>query len=904
MAYLKQTTARPVIVLRHRLIVWVIAAFAAVSMAAPTARTVRAESLQVNEGESIVIIGNTFAERMHLFGYFETFLHSKFPQHKLKIRNMGWSADELTLMPRPAGFGDMHQHLTQEEADIVFACFGMNEAFQGAAGIDGFGRDLDAFISDLAARQYNGRSAPRIVLVSPIAHEDLGDRMPDRRERNQILARYVQAMAAAAQRHKVTFVDLFAPTQAWMSSPSAAKLTFNGIHLTEYGDWVVSQMIARTLNLATSIAAPTGGGNAHAESLRRLVYEKNYYFFVRWRGPNLEYIVGQRNRMPGAKDLPKEMAEFDRIIADYDERIWSSAKPTPEQVWQRVPIGPPMWSKTPAYRETPGAITLETTDPPDDAALLGPRESLDKFTLPEGYEINLFASEIDFPIANPVAMNFDARGRLWVANTPTWPQPIPGDRPRDSIIILEDTNQDGTADKHTVFIDHLNMIHGFALGDGGAYIAQTPNVIFAKDADGDDRADEFRIVLHGFGSEDVEHSINNFKWHPDGALYFMEGIFFHTQVETPYGPRRVFDAGVFRYEPRSHRFDVFASWAFYDPWGQTFDDWGQSIILDASSGDYYNMSVISSNYVYPKVKPRKPELSFAPELVGISAGIDFLRNRHFPPESQGRFLGNQLVAFRGAHWYDIQENGTSYDLTRIEPTLLSSADPHFRPIAMTFGPDGALYIMDFYSRLIENTAFPKREPGRDHTHGRIWRITYEENALLKQPQIDGQSAAQLLPLFKEYETRTRNLARRELQQRDADEIIPALQKWLGALDTSNQLYEHHLLEALWIYQGLDVVEPDLLKKLLRSKNYRARAAAARVLRFWQNEMDGSIDLLATLVEDEHPRVRLEAVLACGYSASERAAEVALQAAAHPMDPGLRTVLDETMNYFERANTSR
>ena len=187
-------------------------------------------------------------------------------------------------------------------------------------------------------------------------------------------------------------------------------------------------------HLVADAAAPAASGNSTAESLRRLIYEKNYYFFIRWRGPNLEYIVGQRNRMPGAKDMPKEMAEFDLIIADYDKRIWSSAKPTPGQVWQRIPSGPPIWSTTPSYRQTPGAIALQTTNPPEDTALLSPQESLEKFTLPAGYQINLFASEKDFPMANPVAMNFDARGRLWLANTPTWPQPIPGERPRDSVM--------------------------------------------------------------------------------------------------------------------------------------------------------------------------------------------------------------------------------------------------------------------------------------------------------------------------------------------------------------------------------------------------------------------------------------------------------------------------------------
>ena len=147
---------------------------------------------------------------------------------------------------------------------------------------------------------------------------------------------------------------------------------------------------------------------------------------------------------------------------------------------------------------------------------------------------------------------------------------------------------------------------------------------------------------------------------------------------------------------------------------------------------------------------------------------------------------------------------------------------------------------------------------------------------------------------------TRNLARLQLQQRDADLVVPQLRQWTAALDVSEPRYEHHRLEALWVYQGLDVVQPDLLKQLLRSDNYHLRAAATRVLRYWQHEMDDSIDLLSRLVEDEHPRVRLEAVLACGFSSSKKASEVALQAAAHPMDLGLKTALDETMDYFERA----
>lgn len=863
--------------------------------------------LELSKHDTIVFIGNTFAERMHLFGYFETLLHARFPDHRLRVRNMGWSSDELTLMPRPKGFGDIDRYLAEQEADVVFACFGMNESYKGAKDLGQFRKDLDAFIQRLQGHQYGRQTAPQIVLVSPIAHENLDANVSDAGQHNDQLKLYTKAMAEAAWRHNLFFVDLFAPTWRLMDSDSDRTLTLNGIHLTEYGYWVVSQIMARSLGLVTEVAAPDAAGNATAEAMRRTIYEKNYYFFIRWRGPNAEYIHGERNQMGGAENLPEEMAEYDQIIEAYDRRIWEMPKPSPRQVWLQTPEGNPVWHPTPRFQDP--APRPMGPDEYQGVKVLSPQESLNAFRLPKGYAINLFASEQDFPIANPMALNFDALGRLWVANTPTWPQPIPGEQPLDSIVILEDTDRDGVADKHTVFIDKLDMIHGFALGDGGAYISQVPHIIHARDTDGDHRADEVRMVLHGFGSEDVEHSINNYRWGPDGAVYFMEGTFFHTQVETPYGPRRLHNSGVFRYMSRSQRFDVLISHRFANPWGQVFDQWGQWLLLDASGGNYYSRPILTANFVYPKKKERRrgrPALSFAPEGTAPSAGIEIIRNRHFPEQAQGRFLVNELSmhGFVGTHWYDITEKGTSYQVERVTPHLVATKDPYYRPTAMAFGPDGAMYVLDFSSPVIENTAYSKRDPGRDHSRGRVWRITYPANPLLKQPEIAGRPSPVLLDLLKEYENTTRHFARRELQQRNADEVVPALEEWIAGLDPGDPQHERLLLEALWVYQGLEVIEPDLLSRLLQAKDYRARTAATRVLRYWQHMIDDSIDWLGKLVEDEHIRVRMEAVLTCGFSTSERAPEIALQAARFPMDPGMQKALDDTMDFFERSRSAR
>ena len=865
--------------------------------------------LEVGEGDSIVFIGNTFAERMSLFGYFETALHSRFPDHQLRVRNMGWPADEVALMPRPAAFGEMHRYLGEQKADVIFAFFGMNESFAGVEGVEGFERDLDTLIGDLRAHQYNGQSAPRIVLVSPIAHENLGGDLPDGVAHNADLALYTAAMGKSAQQLGIRFVDLFTPTRALLGTAPENKLTINGIHLTVYGDWAVSQMLARSLGLVDAIDPSGPGDEAVTDRLRRTIYDKNYSFLFYWRGPNMEYVHGERNYIPGAEGMMEELAQLNGIIDQLDAKIWEIPKPKPETVWASVPSGEPMWVKTPSYEDV-AIPPLGDVKPMEghrveeegEGTMLTPQEALDAMEIADGYAVNLFASEVDFPIANPLALNFDAEGRLWIANSPTWPHPLPGVPPTDSILILEDTDHDGVADSHTVFMDGLNMVHGFALGDGGAYISQTPNIIFAADMDGDNRADEFETVLHGFGGEDVEHSINNYKWGPDGALYFMQGIFFHSQIESPYGPSRVYGGGVFRYKPRTEKFDMFLSYEFWNPWGQVFDRWGQSIILDASSHDYYNMDVLSSNYVYPKVKENKSEnLSFAMRDMSPGAGIDIVRSRQFPEEAQGRFLANEITrAYQGMHWYDIEEDGTGYELSQVVPDFLSSTDPYFRPIAMTFGPDGALYFIDFYSTLFENMMHPKRAEGRDHIRGRVWRIVYEDRPLLEAPKIVGASVPELLDLLDAYESTTRDLARRALHERDADEVVPHLERWIAGLDGADEEIELHLLDALWVYHGLNVLEEHLLKQLLRAKDAHVRAAAARVLRFEQNEIEGSIDLLSTLIEDGHPRVRLQAVLASGFSASGRGAEVALKATMNPMDAGLQHALDDTMDYFDRA----
>src|SRR5690606_34393514 len=212
-------------------------------------------------------------------------------------------------------------------------------------------------------------------------------------------------------------------------------------------------------------------------------------------------------------------------------------------------------------------------------------EQLKTFELAPGYEINLFASEEDFPeLANPVAMNFDNAGRLWVAVMPQYPQWKPKTPMSDKLVILEDTDGDGKADTSSVFVDDLHLPTGFEFGYGGVFVAQQPDIVFLKDTDGDGKADVRIRKLMGFDTADSHHGLSAFEWGPDGGLYFSEGTFKQSQIETPYGPVRLSDAGVWRYDPRTEKFEVFSSFSFANPWGHVFDRWGQNFIADASPG--------------------------------------------------------------------------------------------------------------------------------------------------------------------------------------------------------------------------------------------------------------------------------------------------------------------------------
>lgn len=583
---------------------------------------------------------------------------------------------------------------------------------------------------------------------------------------------------------------------------------------------------------------------------------------------------------------------------------------------------PALWllmalSDIPAY----GQRNLTAIPDPD------PEIERKSFQVADGFEVNLFAA--DPMLAKPIQMNWDAAGRLWVASSEVYPQIEPGQKANDKILILEDTDGDGTADKTTVFADGLLIPTGVEpdrIGPAGssAFVANSTELLHLVDTNGDGRADQTDIILSGFGTEDTHHILHTFRWGDDGALYFNQSIYIHSHIETPWGVRRLGGGGIWQFRPDSWQLEVLCR-GFVNPWGHHVDDWGQSFATDGAYGEGINyvfpgavfFSAPGATRIVRGLNPGSPK----------HCGLEIASGTHLPESWRGNMLTNDFRGNRVCRFV-ITEEGSGY-VSREQPELIKTSHVAFRPIDIKMGPDGAIYIADWYNPIIQHGEVDFRDPRRDHTHGRIWRVTAKGRPLVRRPKLVGATTAELLESLKSPDQWTRHFAKRALKDLNPVEVAPQLAAWVRGLDPHDPQWEHHRLEALWAYQTLDIVQPELLESLLQAKDGRARAAAIRVLAQWAPRLEpastaktapsigpragpsatGSATAhgdesatfarrLAGRVADDHPRVRLEAVRSLAMVRTQAAAELAARVLDKPMDQFLDYALWLTVRELE------
>lgn len=884
--------------------------------------------LQLRKGDHIAVIGNTLADRMQHSGHLEAMLHYRFPEHNLVIRDLGFSGDTLTDRPRSENFGSPDEWLTRVEADVVFAFFGYNESFAGADGLPKFRADLEAFIDHTLAQKYNEESAPRLVLMSPMAFEDLKwPHLPDGREHNERLKLYAHEMAAVAKERELPFVDLYSaslkifqltnwdtsvirnlegqprdrfgmdlpePGTTNLNIIAMTPLTMNGVHLTDQGNSMVSIVVDGTL-FDSNAPQPD---QKRLDAIRRAVLAKNKIWHNIYRATDGYSVFGGRSGlrfMDGQTNFDvmlRELEILNVMTANRDVVIWGAAQDQTLNPDDSA-LPEPLVVKT----NKPGQL------PTGEHRFLGGEEAIEKMTVHSDMSVNLFASEEQFPdVVNPVQSSVDADGRLWVAVWPTYPHWNPLGAMNDKLLILPDDDSDGHADRCIVFADGLHNPTGFEFWNGGVLLAQAPDILFLKDLDGDDVADVRERIFHGLDSADTHHTANGFVMSPGGKFYFSRGIFHVENFETPWGPTKRFGSGgtgVYEWDPVT--FDINFQFPIGpNPHGDTFDKWGNQFVTDGTggTGNYVGMPGHGApNQLYNKrVRP--------------VPAITILDSEHFPEENRGNLLIANVIGFQGVTQYKFEPQGAGFHATEIEPILYSS-DPSFRPSDMEIGGDGALYILDWQNPIIGHMQHNLRDPSRDHQHGRVYRVTAKNRPTQQVLKLDKASTANVVAALASPTLMERYRARLELTSRNPDEVISAVNDWIQQFDARESEHARHLTEALWVHQQQRRPNLELLSTLLQSPDENARAAAVRVLRDWQREKilhpqsaypdPGGADTESRLMElaaDSSARVRAEAVVAATVTRGSLAAEVVFTAMQSERDAQLDYVISEARRMID------
>ncbi|WP_345328101.1 PVC-type heme-binding CxxCH protein [Novipirellula rosea] len=526
----------------------------------------------------------------------------------------------------------------------------------------------------------------------------------------------------------------------------------------------------------------------------------------------------------------------------------------------------------------------------------------------ESANVNLYAA--DPQIRKPIQMNFDASGALWVATSEVYPQIKPGELADDKIVVLRDTDGDGDIDQSTTFADGLLIPTGVIPdGENACYVADSTQLLHLADTDGDGIADQRRVIFSGFGTEDTHHLLHTLRWGPDGCLYFNQSIYIHSHIDTAYGTRHLDGGGIWRYRPSTGRLEVFCK-GFINPWGHVFDEQGESFVTDGAGYE-------GINYAYPdSVFNTSPGASRW--LSGLNpgspkhCGLAVLSGTHIPAEWNGNLVTNDFRSHRVCR-FDVAPDGSGFR-SQQQPEIITTSHVAFRPIDVRMGPDGAVYIADWYNPIIQHGEVDFRDERRDRKHGRIWRVSFPEQPLDLWPEFSKQSTAQLCQLLEDPSLDVRQFAREELWRRaatDSASVMKTIRDWRDA-DNANAAMR--ALEVLWMNEVVSAANVEDAKIAIAASQQSEKRVLGTALRsIWRSRESVSSDsdayhaisqMVFAQADAADPRTRLEVAISVGQARADRdALNAVIKVAKHPIDSNLDFAIWQSLRKLDAASPS-
>jgi glucose/arabinose dehydrogenase len=660
----------------------------------------------------------------------------------------------------------------------------------------------------------------RLVLLGPLPHVPAqSGSHPEVDANNRVLRLVQNALARLADERGAAFVGFDVPLvpAAWDLNPSAPRRTEDGVTPNEAGNDFAAQTLVRKLGDGSLRVGPREA----EEILRAAVRHKNEQFFHRWRPANWTYPFGFRKHEQGRNAV--EIPKFEPLVEEWDARIARLRDLKNQDPGTVSAVRGLLEARAPGADSTRGR-------PQPGGPGAGGRVSADAqarpvFAVHEGFEVTLWAQNP--MLFKPIQLNWDPQGRLWVASSRVYPQIRPGQEAEDAVIVLEDTDGDGEAEKSSVFAEGLLIPTSVVPdGRGGCYVGASHQLLHFADTDGDGRADRRTIVLSSFGTEDTHHNLHTLRWGYDGHLYLNQSIYTHTHVETPWGVRRLNSAGIWRFHPETWRLEVFTKGGC-NPWGHHWDQYGNHFFTDgAGSKGIYHAMEGATYFTYADM--RREAESISPGNYPKFCSLEVVHSPAFPADWQGQFVTCDFRAHRIVRFGRL-ETGSSFQTVEL-PDLLRSTSVTFRPIDLRFGPDGALYIADWSNPIIQHGEVDFRDPRRDKEHGRIWRVRAKPGtgrattSAGRAPDLARLETARLLDLTLSNNGWEQEQARLVLRQRAGAEVLPAAGVWLA-----KQADPRAKLEVIWLNAAFGRPAPGLVNELAAAGDPRLRAAAARQL---------------------------------------------------------------------------